>query len=317
MRVLLTIQTMSAMCLFIIVGSLLLSMVLDFADDEPIEEVGTNSSQTHTGEWPSPAYIGDKNSSVSIKQEKEQEKRASSISSQTESQPNSASNSKEKIDINTSKASALANLDSDSQTYQDVSNLPDENLSDPKTESNHYGPTAIIKSSINNLAEGIMQENERIKTNFDRLHFLVKTNVLPITDRELFAKLALGKNAWNYIDDDQRSDVIDYFEDKFSKGFSKVFANYNGEKITFSPPKFNKKKSKSMVRSEFIGRHGEPIEMHFYMFKKNNSWMVYNVNVGGVDFIKSYRSHYSRVENEHGVEKLIKLLIDKDNINRL
>ena len=60
----------------------------------------------------------------------------------------------------------------------------------------------------------------------------------------------------------------------------------------------------------------QAISVDYNMDKTANGWKVYDVTIGGVSLVTTYRSTFANEINRSGVEGLIKLLADKNKANQ-
>jgi phospholipid transport system substrate-binding protein len=57
---------------------------------------------------------------------------------------------------------------------------------------------------------------------------------------------------------------------------------------------------------------GEPVQVDYGMEKTDAGWKVYNVKVGGISLVESYRSTFNSEIGKNGIDGLVKMLKDKN-----
>jgi phospholipid transport system substrate-binding protein len=57
---------------------------------------------------------------------------------------------------------------------------------------------------------------------------------------------------------------------------------------------------------------GEPVQVDYGMEKTDAGWKVYNVMIGGISLVESYRSTFNTEIQKNGVDGLIKTLREKN-----
>ena len=67
-----------------------------------------------------------------------------------------------------------------------------------------------------------------------------------------------------------------------------------------------------IVRSEVKQPGGEPVSIDYSMEKTPGGWKVYDVVVGGVSLVTTYRDTFTNEVRNNGVDGLIKALADKN-----
>ncbi len=174
--------------------------------------------------------------------------------------------------------------------------------------ANAKSPTELVENAANGLAKAIMANKKKVNSDSQFIAELIETHMIPIVDQHLFAKLSLGKKNWESANPQQQKDFIDGFKKMLIKSYAGAFKAYNGEKMTFEEPKYNKKQSKAMIFSKIIREGDEPIEVRYMLYKKNDKWLMYDAIVGGLDLVKTYRSQLSEQIAKDGLDKTIKEL---------
>ncbi len=308
MRVLLTIQTMSAMCLFIIVGSLLLSMILDYADDESIEEVSVELSSNENGQWPNPEPIDSKpdNNAKSFKKK---------IIQKALSNPNDSQSVSKSYDVSNATVST--------ETHEDEMDLSlvDENLKEKNNKKfwdteiyrkslkdiRNMAPDKIIKYATDGLISNIAKiEDAEYESRRDPFE-LASEYMLPPLDKELFAKLSIGKKSWESASPQQKEELTIILASQYVDLLSRVFMSPN-KGVTVSRTQYNKKGSKARVYSHTIDIHdGSQVELNFMFYKKRDgSWYMYDAMIGGKGLVKNNRAIISESIHRHGLDETIK-----------
>jgi phospholipid transport system substrate-binding protein len=166
-------------------------------------------------------------------------------------------------------------------------------------------PDKVVEAAANGLAQAIMKDQSRVKKEAKVIADLIEQHMIPIVDQELFAKLSLGKTNWNKATQKQQQDFIEGFKKMLIKSYSGAFKAYNGEKMTFEAPRYNKTNTKVLVRSLIHIKGEEPIEVRYMLYKKDDKWLMYDAIVGGLDLVKTYRSQLSEQIAKDGLEKTI------------
>ena len=82
--------------------------------------------------------------------------------------------------------------------------------------------------------------------------------------------------------------------------------------IDFKPLRAQPSDADVTVRSEVKQPGGEPVSIDYSLEKTSNSWKVYDVVVGGVSLVTTYRDTFTSEVRANGIDGLIKALSEKN-----
>jgi phospholipid transport system substrate-binding protein len=89
--------------------------------------------------------------------------------------------------------------------------------------------------------------------------------------------------------------------------------NYKEQKIDYKPLRAKPEDDEVTVKSEVKPSGStQPVEIDYEMEKTPNGWKVYDVKVGGVSLVTTYRDTFATEIREHGIDGLIKSLAAKN-----
>lgn len=141
---------------------------------------------------------------------------------------------------------------------------------------------------------------------------LIESKIAPHFNFAGMAQLALGKN-WRAANPEQRKALIAEFRALLVQTYTASLLLYKDQKIEYRPLKLAADDTDVLVRS--LVRQsggGEPVQVDYGMEKTATGWKVYNVKIGGISLVESYRSTFNTEIQRNGVDGLIKTLRDKN-----
>lgn len=130
--------------------------------------------------------------------------------------------------------------------------------------------------------------------------------IIPIVndafDFELMAKIALGKDAWASINEEQKKEFSNIFEDKLKKSYSEKLTLYNNQKVKIiSLEPYNN--TRLQLKTELVGKEGN-YEINYNFYEKNGEWYIYDIDLVGVSIIQTYRQQFAAVLKEKSFDEM-------------
>ncbi len=125
-------------------------------------------------------------------------------------------------------------------------------------------------------------------------------------------QIAMARN-WRLATPEQRKELTSEFKTLLVRTYSTALSNYRDQQIDYKPLRAKPEDVEVTVRSE-VKQSGssQPVAIDYEMEKTPNGWKVYDVKVGGVSLVTTYRDTFTSEVKEHGVDGLIKSLAAKN-----
>jgi phospholipid transport system substrate-binding protein len=173
-------------------------------------------------------------------------------------------------------------------------------------------PDALVKSVTTEVIAIVKQDKEIQSGNTKKTIALVEEKVLPHFNFARMTALAMGPN-WRKATPEQQKQLVDQFRTLLVRTYSTALTQYRNQQIDFKPVRMQPGDTDVTVRSEVRQSGAEAIGIDYYMEKNGtNSWKVYDVSVGGVSLVTTYRDTFANEVRNSGVDGLIKTLADKN-----
>jgi phospholipid transport system substrate-binding protein len=141
---------------------------------------------------------------------------------------------------------------------------------------------------------------------------LIESKIAPHFNFAGMAQLAVGKN-WSAANPEQRKALVAEFRALLVQTYTASLLLFKDQKIEYRPLKLaaddNDVTVRSLVRQS---GGGEPVQVDYGMEKTDSGWKVYNVKIGGISLVESYRTTFNTEIQKNGVDGLIKTLRDKN-----
>ena len=161
-----------------------------------------------------------------------------------------------------------------------------------------------IRSSVNTVLDIIRNKELNKETKKERVMVVIDK----LFDIPLIAKLTLGRKHWPKLDEPQRKEFIRLFIKALQDSYFDKMDLLTDEVVEFDPPVQNDKK---YTMSTYIVSKGKRYEILYKLYKEKNLWRVYDVEIEGISFVKSYSAQYDQFLQTYTVQKLLDKMREK------
>ena len=135
-----------------------------------------------------------------------------------------------------------------------------------------------------------------------------------VFDYELMARIALGKETWDTLNEQKQKEFTKIFETKLKNSYIEKLELYNDQKVKIlglNPYK----NARLQLETELLGKEGTyKINYNFYNKSKDNieQWLIYDVDLVGVSIIQTYRQQFAGLLKEKTFDEML-VLLEKSN----
>jgi len=129
--------------------------------------------------------------------------------------------------------------------------------------------------------------------------------IMPVFDMPLMAKLAVGKKFWPGFSTEQKNRFTHAFSEWLQKSYMGKIIQYTDEKVVYKTPIL--KKNRAHIPTELIS-NGSEYSILYKMYRSENRWKIYDVELDRVSILKSFRSQTNHLLNTGTFEDLMRKL---------
>lgn len=174
------------------------------------------------------------------------------------------------------------------------------------------GPEEVVKETSDKVLEALNAENpSALKQNDERLYTLVEKIVLPHFDFRRMSMRVLGRY-WRDATKEQRSRFVEEFKKLLVRTYSSALVDYANAVVKVQPVRAENNAKTVVVRTAVELQSAAPLRVNYYMYREDDNWKVYDVTVGGVSLVITYRSSFSEDIQRHGLDHLIEQLASRE-----
>lgn len=172
-------------------------------------------------------------------------------------------------------------------------------------------PDTLVKSVASDVISIIKSDKEIQAGNQRRMVELAEVKILPHFNFARMTALAMGPN-WRKATPDQQKLLTEQFRTLLVHTYSSGLGAYRNQTIEYKPLRAKPGDSEVLVRSEIKQSGAQPIAIDYNMEKVDSAWKVFDVAIGGVSLVTTYRETFNQEVRANGVDGLIKTLVEKN-----
>lgn len=177
-------------------------------------------------------------------------------------------------------------------------------------KSDQTAPTEQVQTLLENKIDNIIAILGQDNLSKEEKKQQIMPVIIPVIDFPLMAKLSLGKRHWLSLSEEQQKRYIDLFVKQLKDAYLNKITLYSGQKVIYKDTVAENGKFHVFTR---LLTEKEPIDIVYKFYKNQNNWQVYDFQIEGVSFIKSYRSQFNEILRDGTVEDLFRQL-EKDEV---
>ena len=173
-------------------------------------------------------------------------------------------------------------------------------------------PDILVKTITDEVVTVLRQDKDIQAGDTKKVANLIETKGLPHFNFTRMTRLAMARN-WRLASPEQQAQLTNEFRTLLVRTYSTAISSYREQKIDYKPLRAKPEDTEVTVKAE-VRQPGstQPVPIDYEMEKTSNGWKVYDVKVGGVSLVTTYRETFAAEVKDHGVDGLIKSLAEKN-----
>ena len=173
-------------------------------------------------------------------------------------------------------------------------------------------PDVLVKNVTLEVVELISKDKEIKSGNRAKLIEVIEAKVLPHFNFAAMTALAMGQG-WNRATPEQKKRLIEEFRTLLVRTYASALAAFSEQRFDFRPLRAKPTDTDVTVNVRVAQPGAQPVAIDYAMEKTSSGWKVYDVMVGGVSLVANYRTEFSNMVREAGIDGLIKNLQGKNS----
>ncbi len=179
------------------------------------------------------------------------------------------------------------------------------------THAEEAAPDVLVKKVTDEVLDILRKDKDIQSGSARKAAELIEAKVLPNFDFNRMTALAVGRD-WRSATPEQKKALTDEFHTLLVRTYANALTAYKNQTINYKPFKMTAGETDVVVRTEVKQAGAKPISIDYSLQKDSGAWKVYDVIVGGVSLVTSYRDQFRQQIASGGIDTLIKSLQAKN-----
>ena len=175
------------------------------------------------------------------------------------------------------------------------------------TVADDQTPQQVVESAVTSLAEKMDGRQEELAADRQSLYAIIDELLLPRFDRKFAAQMVLAKH-WRTADATQRDRFISAFYQALLRRYADGVLEFDQDKITVLPFRGDLSKPRTKIRSSVQLDDGSKVAVDYELVKRESGWLLFNVVIEGVSYIRNYRTELDSEIRRSSLEAVINRL---------
>jgi len=173
-------------------------------------------------------------------------------------------------------------------------------------------PDVLAKTITDEVTAALKKDKDIQAGDTKKAADLIEIKIVPHFNFTRMARIAMARN-WRSATPEQQKELTAEFKTLLVRTYSTALVNYKDQQIDYKPLRPKPEDNEVTVKSEVKpSGSSQPVSIDYEMEKTDNGWKIYDVKVGGVSLVTTYRDTFASEVREHGIDGLIKSLAAKN-----
>jgi phospholipid transport system substrate-binding protein len=182
----------------------------------------------------------------------------------------------------------------------------------PVAQAQAVAPDVLVKTITDEVTAVLKKDKDIQAGDTKKAADLIESKIVPHFNFVRMARIAMARN-WRSATPEQQKELAAEFKTLLVRTYSSALINYRDQQIDYKPLRAKPEDNEVTVKSD-VKQSGssQPVSIDYEMEKTDNGWKIYDVKVGGVSLVTTYRDTFASEVREHGIDGLIKSLAAKN-----
>jgi phospholipid transport system substrate-binding protein len=173
-------------------------------------------------------------------------------------------------------------------------------------------PDELVKTVMLDMQRTIVQDKDLQVGDRAKTIRVIEQKALPYFNYRGMTALAVGVN-WRKATPEQKKRLADEFRTLLVRTYASSLSAFGDQKFEFRPLRLKPDDTDVTVQVRVLQPGSQPVTVEYDMEKTPEGWKCYDVRVAGISLVVNYRTEFSAIVRDKGIDGLIKVLETKNN----
>ena len=175
-------------------------------------------------------------------------------------------------------------------------------------------PDEFISEVVGLLGERLEGRKNELSKDADALYALIDDILLPRFARKRAAQQVLATH-WRAASEEQRERFVSAFYSVLIQRYADGILEFEHDRIKVLPFRGDLKSKRVIVKTRVDIEGGKKISVNYGLVSRDSSWMMWDVTIEGVSYIRNFRAEFDSEINATSLEEVIVRLEDESSGN--
>ena len=171
------------------------------------------------------------------------------------------------------------------------------------------GPTEQLKPTLKSLVDILLDPSLKGEAHKVERRAKIMGHVTKGFDFREMSQRVVGKE-WKDLPQEKQDHFQALFTKLLENAYIGKFENYSGQEIQYTGERL--KDDRAIVSTQ-IENNGQLMPVDYIMTRKEDRWMVYDINIEGVSLVRNYMEQFKSILRRDKFDGLVKLLEEKNS----
>lgn len=172
-------------------------------------------------------------------------------------------------------------------------------------------PDALLSAATRVVTDTLKQDNGPQASSPAKIAELVESTILPLFDFRHMTRLAVARN-WPLASPAQQGSLVTEFKTLLVRTYSTALAAYRDQVIEYRPLRIASGATDVTVKSTVSQPGTTRMSIDYDMEMTATGWKVYDIKIGGISLVTTYRASFAQTVRDLGLDGLIRTLAAKN-----
>jgi len=179
-------------------------------------------------------------------------------------------------------------------------------------QAQSVAPDVLVKTITDEVTAALKKDKDIQAGDAKKAADLIEIKIVPHFNFVRMTRIAVARN-WRSATPEQQKELAAEFKTLLVRTYSTALVNYKEQQIDYKPLRAKPEDNEVTVKSDVKpSGSSQPVSIDYEMEKTDNGWKIYDVKVGGVSLVTTYRDTFASEVRERGIDGLIKSLAAKN-----
>ncbi len=175
-------------------------------------------------------------------------------------------------------------------------------------------PDEFISEIVDLLGEHLEGRRNELSKDADALYALIDDILLPRFARKLAAQQVLATH-WGAASEEQREQFVSAFYSVLIQRYADGILEFEHDRIEVLPFRGDLNRKTVTVKTRVDIEGGKNISVNYTLVPRDSGWMMFDVTIEGVSYIRNFRAEFNSEINASSLEEVIVRLEDESSGN--